>query len=133
LNWKALREGARLSLLFAAFDAVGQSPGCELPPFSGASSTQGAVATMIVVNDGQPCGITLYGIPGELRNPATQGVITVAPKHGKAEFVGPRIQYTPAAGYVGDDEFSCAAWANDSKSRSVMLNVQMKVQVRATQ
>jgi hypothetical protein len=88
---------------------------------------------MSVVNDGQPCGITLYGVPAERRNPATQGVITGEPKHGKAEFVGARVQYTPVAGYVGDDEFSCEAWAAGTSTRSVVLKVQMKVLVRATQ
>jgi hypothetical protein len=88
---------------------------------------------MSVVNDGQSCGITLYGVPAERRNPATQGVITSEPKHGKAEFIGAHVQYTPAPGYVGDDEFSCEAWVVGRSTGSVLLKVQMKVQVRAPQ
>jgi hypothetical protein len=133
MSWKALRNAAHLGVLFTACHAVAQNPGCQIPPFSGSSSAQGSVATMSVVNDGQPCGITLYGVPAERRNPATRGVITDAPKHGKAEFVGARVQYTPEAGYVGDDEFSCEAWAAGTSTRSVLLMVQMKVVVHATQ
>ena len=88
---------------------------------------------MSVVNDGKACGIALYGVPAERRNPATQGAITGEPKHGKAKFVGSRVEYTPVAGYVGDDEFSCEAWAVGTSSRSVLLKVQMKVQVRVAQ
>jgi hypothetical protein len=133
MSWKRFRIAAHLGLLFTACHAVAQNSGCQVSPFSGASSLQGTVATMSVVNDGQACGITLYGVPAERRNPATQGVITGESKHGKAEFVGSRIEYTPVAGYVGDDEFSCEAWAIGTSPRSVMLKVQMKVQVRATQ
>jgi hypothetical protein len=86
-----------------------------------------------MVNDGQSCGITLYGVPAERRNPATQGVITGEPKHGKAEFIGAHIQYTPVAGYVGDDQFSCEAWAVSRSTGSVLLKLRMKVLVHAPQ
>jgi hypothetical protein len=75
VRWKALRIMASLGLIVIACQAVAQNQRCEVAPFSGASSPQGAVATMNLVNDGQPCGITLYGIPGERRNPASEGVI----------------------------------------------------------
>jgi hypothetical protein len=133
LSWKALQIAANLGLLFTTCHAMAQKPSCEVAPFSGASSPQGTVATMSVVNDGQPCGITLYGVPEERRNPATDGVISVAPKHGKAEFVGSRVQYTPEPGYVGEDEFSCQAWAIGASRRSVPLKVRMKVQIHAKQ
>ena len=130
-SWKAVRNATHVGLMFTACHAVARNPGCQVAPFSGASSPQGAVATMNVVNDGQPCGITLYGVPAERRNPATQGKITWEPKHGKAEFVGAHVQYTPVAGYVGDDEFACEARAAGTGNRSFQLKVRMKVLVRA--
>ena len=133
ISWKALRIATHWGLLFTACHAVAQNPGCQVAPFSGSSAPQGTVATMNVVNDGRPCGITLYGVPAERRNPATQGVITGAPKHGKAEFIGAHVQYTPVAGYVGDDEFACEAWAVGASNRSFQLKVRMKVLVHATQ
>jgi hypothetical protein len=67
------------------------------------------MATMYVLNDGRPCGLTTYGLPAERRNPATDGLITQPPKHGKAELIGGRVQYTPDAGYVGEDACSYGA------------------------
>jgi hypothetical protein len=131
MSRQALRKAAHLGLLFTACHAAAQNPGCQIAPFSGASSPGGTVATMSVANDGRPCGITLYGVPAERRNPATQGVITREPKHGKAEFVGAHLQYTPVARYVGEDEFTGEAWAGGTSTRSVLLKVQMKVIVRA--
>jgi hypothetical protein len=84
---------------------------------------------MRVVNDGQPCSITLYGVPAERRNAATDGTIVRAPKHGKAEFVGASLQYTPDPEYVGDDEFSAQAWATGDSRARVLLKVHMKVLV----
>lgn len=133
MTLSALRNVFHLALAFGACHAGAQNPGCQVLPFSGASSPLGTVASMSVVNDGNPCGISLYGVPAERRNPVTQGIITGDPKHGKAEFVGSRVQYTPVAGYVGDDEFSCEAWAVGTSNRPVQLKVQMKVLVRAPQ
>jgi|GEM_PF-3425664 hypothetical protein len=84
---------------------------------------------MRVVNDGQPCGVTLYGLPAERRNPATDGAILQQAKHGKAEFVDARIQYTPDPGFVGEDEFSCQAWAAGETRTQRLLKIHMKVQV----
>lgn len=131
MNWRALRNAACLGLLLAFGPAVAENRTCQISPITGASLPQGAVSKMSVINNGQPCGLTLYGIPTESKNPATQGVITGKPKHGKAEFVGSRVQYTPEARYVGDDEFSCEARAIGANGRSHRLKVQMKVQVRA--
>jgi len=135
MTWSTFRNVLQLTLALAAGHAAAQNPnpGCQIPSFSGASSPRGTVATMTVVNDGNSCGTSLYGIPAERRNPATQGAITAEPKHGKAEFVESRVQYTPAAGYVGDDEFSFEAWAVGTSNRPVQLKVQMKVLVRAPQ
>ncbi|MGI8894710.1 MAG: hypothetical protein ACR2HE_03500 [Casimicrobiaceae bacterium] len=84
---------------------------------------------MRVVNDGQPCGVTLFGLPTERRNPAADGVILQQPKHGKAEFVGPRLQYIPESGFVGDDEFSGQAWATGESRTQHLLKIHMTVHV----
>jgi hypothetical protein len=86
---------------------------------------------MRVVNDGQPCGLTLYGAPTERRNPAADGVIVQPPKHGKAEFVGPRLQYTPLPGFVGDDAFSAHAWATGESRTQHLLKIYVTVHVFA--
>jgi hypothetical protein len=88
------------------------------------------MATMYVLNDGRPCGLTTYGLPAERRNPATDGLNTQPPKHGKAELIGGRVQYTPDAGYVGEDACSYEARSADATGRSIVLNVQLKVTVR---
>jgi hypothetical protein len=92
---------------------------------------QGAVGMMTIVNDGQPCGMTVYGVALERRNPADSGTIKQAPRHGKAEFIGPRVQYTPGPGFAGDDEFSFEASARGASGASMLLKVRMKVTVLA--
>ena len=119
------------ALLLLAPVATAQPASCVMSTTRGAASPQGATATMQVINDGRPCGLTNYGIPAERRNPATAGVITQPPKHGKAEFVGAEAQYTPAPGYVGDDAFSYEAHAVDGAGRRLVLRVHVKVTVRA--
>ena len=115
--------------LLVPLPADAQAPHCQVPPFSGASGPKGATASMRVVNVGQPCGITLYGVPAARQNPAAEGVIVHKPKHGTAEFVGARLQYTPAPGFAGEDAFSAQAWAiGESRSRH-LLKIQVVVQV----
>ena len=126
---------ALLTLLLASSLAVGpadaQTPRCHIPPVAGASSPNGVTTTMRVVNDGQPCGLTLYGVPTDRRNPATDGAILQKPRHGRAEFVGARLQYTPDPGFVGDDEFSCQAWATGESRTPHLLKIHMTVHVVA--
>lgn len=55
------------------------------------------------------------------------------PKHGKAEFVGGRVQYTPDAGYVGEDAFNDEARTADATGRSIVLKVHLKITVRPPQ
>jgi Bacterial Ig domain len=121
---------ASLALWIAAAPTIAQPLKCEISPIRGASSPQGAVATMRVINDGRSCGLTNYGLPAERQNPATDGVITQPPTHGKAEFVGPRVQYTPKAGYVGEDAFAYEARTADATGRPIVLKVHLKVKVR---
>ncbi len=132
MSCKALQTTVCLGMLFIACNAMAQSPNCQIPRFSGAMDRNGAVTTMNVVNNGQPCGVDLYG-GSRGSHPASRGVITNPPKHGHAEFVGPHIQYTPASGYVGADEFSGKAWAQNDNMVPKLLKLQIKVTVSAPQ
>lgn len=106
-------------------------PGCRVAPFRGATSPEGAVAQMTVVNTGAGCTIANFGVPAERRNPAQSGTITVAPSRGSARFVAPDAVYTPAAGQVGDDEFAYEAEAQDGANRTVRLKVRVQVRIVA--
>jgi len=86
---------------------------------------------MVVVNTGTVCLISNYGVPSERSNPADSGKIIKNPAHGKAEFVAPHAQYTPAQGYVGEDEFEFEAFARGRSNQQVRLRVQVKVVVVA--
>lgn len=131
MNWKETVGSVTLlfGALFAVVPADAEIPRCRVSQFAGASLPSGAAATMRVISDGQSCGVTLYGVPTERRNAATDGVILQQPKHGKAEFVGARLQYTPEPGFVGDDEFSGQAWATGDSRTQLLLKIHMKVQV----
>jgi TonB family protein len=132
-----------LGFLFAILSAVGQPPApqtpaaapplvrCTLLPFRSPARPEGADVTMIVVSDGRPCAIPSWGIPTERRNPATAATITGAPRHGKAVFISPRLEYTADPGYVGEDEFAYEATVTDSVGADVVLRLRVKADVRA--
>ena len=121
------RAIAAIVLIFSAPAVLSQPPrACRVEPFQGAALPQGAVAHMHVVNSGAACTITLFGVPGERRNPAESGSITTQPAHGSAAFVAPQALYTPAKGFVGDDEFTLEALA---KGNNVQQSVRLKVRV----
>ena len=122
---------ALLAFSFAAAAAPAFAQRCQVPPFSGASSPQGATATMRVVNDGEPCSIRLFGVPAERRNPASGGTITKPAKNGTAEFVDGRLQYTPARGFTGEDAFSAQAHAIGESRTPHLLKVHVSVHVVA--
>ena len=82
---------------------------CRVEPFDGASRPEGAVTQMYVVNTGAPCSIRNFGGTRSIPSPAENGSITSKPAHGTAEFVAPAARYTPAPGYVGEDEFAYIA------------------------
>ena len=86
---------------------------------------------MTVAGGGASCAITNYGVPADKRNPAYSGAITVAPSHGAAVFDAPRAKYTPAPGYVGEDEFAYEAIAKGNVDQEVRLRVRVKVKVAA--
>lgn len=72
-----------------------------------------------------------YGVPEERSNPADSGSITRPPAHGAAAFVAPHAKYTPAQGYVGEDEFEYEAFARSRSNQQVRLRIQVKVVVVA--
>lgn len=127
---RALASAVALVLLASAAAAVAQDGRCTLPPFRGGATSQGAMATMIVVNDGQPCAIELYGQPAQAQNPATDVAVTRAPTRGTVRIDGHRAAYTPQPGYAGEDEFAVRARALGANGRGLDLKVQVKVTVR---
>jgi thiol-disulfide isomerase/thioredoxin len=134
---------AILHFLFAVALATGQPPApqtpapaqplirCTLLPFRSAARPEGADVTLIVVSDGRPCAIPNWGVPVERRNPATAATISVAPKHGKAVFISPRMEYTADPGYAGEDDFAYEATVTDSIGADVVLRFRVKTDVRA--
>ena len=68
---------------------------------------------MHVVNTGASCSIANFGLPAERAHPRPpSGAITGAgPSHGSAVFALLQARYTPAPGYVGEDEFAYEAFA----------------------
>ncbi|MBS0447756.1 MAG: hypothetical protein JSR59_17590 [Proteobacteria bacterium] len=121
---------ASVALLIAAVPSHAVS-GCHVPPFHGAVSSAGAVATMNVVNTGRACRIDNYGVPATRGNPAEAGQVTTAPEHGTAAFDAPAVRYTPAPGYVGDDAFDYIANAKGNLDQRVTLKVHVDVHVTA--
>jgi hypothetical protein len=105
--------------------------GCDIERFQGASQPQGAVAHMRVVNNGRACVIVNHGVPADRTNPAETGTITRKPAHGTAEFVAPEARYSPATGYVGEDEFEYEAFAQGRAHERLRLKVRVKVVIVA--
>jgi len=123
-----------LAPLFVALASVSGTAiareSCQVAPFQGATSQQGAATTMQVAAGGH-CSIVNYGVPAERSQPAESGKVTKPPVHGKAEFVAPMVTYTPKGGYVGADEFEYEAVARSATDRHVRLKVRVKVDVTA--
>jgi hypothetical protein len=83
---------------------------------------------MVTVNNGRACGFDVYENPTQRRNPGTEGEVTLEPKHGRVEIKPPRVQYTPAPGYGGEDRFSVQMWTGGTKT--VLLKFTFKVTVQ---
>ena len=103
---------------------------CEVPSFTGAMSPGGAQATMTVVSDGLACTFTLYGVPADRRNLATDGDVTEAPQHGTASMFGAGARYIADRGYSGPDHFTVRALARDADNVERTLLVRVAVDVR---
>jgi hypothetical protein len=86
---------------------------------------------MHIINVGQACFITNYGLPRERRNPASAGSITKQPLYGTAEFVAPRATYTPKPGFEGEDYFEYEANALGLNDKPLFFRVRVKVFVKA--
>jgi len=104
---------------------------CEVPYFTGATSTQGASVTMTVVSDGLACVIPYWGVPDDRRNPATAGDITEGSQHGTAVFTPPAARYIADRGYVGPDAFAYRATVRDAEGIERVMTVRVEVDVRA--
>jgi hypothetical protein len=112
---------------------LAQSESCRVAPVRGASQPGGAVASISMRNTGAACVLTMYGVPAENENPATSGRITKQPTNGKAVFVAPALSYTPAPGFIGQDEFEVEAWAAARSGAPLRLWVRVTVTVEGAQ
>jgi hypothetical protein len=118
-----------VSLLADVTASQAQEPKCQVDAFRGATQPAGATTNMRVTNTGAACRIMNVGVPTERRNPATSGAITKPPAHGVADFTPPFAAYTPAAGYVGEDEFEYEAFVVDIRDQPARMKVKVKVSV----
>jgi TonB family protein len=104
---------------------------CEVPYFTGATSTQGASVKMTVVSDGLACVIPNWGVPDDRRNPATAGDIIEGSQHGTAVFMPPAARYIADRGYAGPDAFAYRATVRDAEGVERVMTVRVEVDVRA--
>jgi TonB family protein len=104
---------------------------CEVPYFTGATSTQGVSVKMTVVSDGLACVIPNWGVPDDRRNPATAGDIIDGSQHGTAVFTPPAARYIADRGYVGPDAFAYRATVRDAGGIERVVTVRVEVDVRA--
>ena len=86
-------------------DATGAAKSCTAPAPKLTAGQENAT-TMTVGNDGGWCGILVSAND----KPFAAGLLTMRPQHGKVfiHTVGDdtRIDYTPASGYAGPDNFT---------------------------
>lgn len=92
------------ALLLPAGDAAAQAPRCEVPAFRGLTQPGGAIATMRVVNDGQPCRFG-FVMTSDTREPFAEARISRAAANGTATATGNGAAYQPRAGFTGTDSF----------------------------
>ena len=124
------RLTSSLILLSAASVAAQQSDRpCDIQPYRGATSAQGADAIVSMVNRGQTCKLNNFGLPEEQANPAHSGRILVQPKNGRAAFEAPAATYTPSPGFAGVDEFAYEAMALGRGNVNLRLSVRVRITV----
>ncbi|WP_431270054.1 hypothetical protein [Dankookia sp. P2] len=96
-------SGARIYYV----DTQGAAALCTVPPKVELAAGQQTEATMVVKNDGGWCGIT---VAQSGPKPYDAGLLVGRPEHGRVHVhkVGDvtRIDYTPDAGFGGEDRFS---------------------------
>jgi hypothetical protein len=105
-----------------------QEAACKVSSLRGAASPAGAEGTMVVVNNGRACEFAVYENPAQRRNPGAEGEVTLSPKNGKVELKPPRVQYTPAPGYSGEDAFAVQMWTGGTKAVLLKFNFKVTVQ-----
>lgn len=108
---------------FAAADAD-----CRVQLGRGWSGGTGA-GTIVMKNNGKPCGTTLYSVPDAS---ITVESIQVArpPQNGTITVEVPRFLYTPKDGFTGRDNFRLTAEGPDRERRGrVKLGGDVTVQV----
>ena len=86
---------------------------------------QTVVATMSVVNDGEPCAMRLR-LGG---HPATSTVIRARPANGKLTSMREGVSYTPNPGFVGKDAFDVQWFGIGFGPNSASQNFRTKVDV----
>jgi hypothetical protein len=105
---------------------------CRVPAFQRTSSPHAFTeAKMFVLNVGRDCGITIYGIGATRENPAQSLSTLREPAHGQLNLVPPRIAYTPAPGFAGEDMFEFEAVAQNSNNQPFQMMVRVRVIVTA--
>ncbi len=105
---------------------------CRVPAFQRASSSHTFTeAKMFVLNVGRDCGITIYGIGATRENPAQSLSTLQEPAHGQLKLVPPRIAYTPAPGFTGEDMYEFAAVAQNANNQPFQMLVRVRVMVSA--
>jgi hypothetical protein len=78
------------------------APLCKVPPFYGMETGAGAYATIRVANTGDRCGIRVQ-TGGKPFNSLS---LSKSPRHGSVIIEGSAFYYTPAPGFVGNDDFA---------------------------
>jgi hypothetical protein len=114
-----LAQGVLVLSLIGGASAVAQSADkrCDVPPFKGADSAAGTVASMRVVNDGRGCGFHMLSEGTKVESVT----ITEPPAHGKVNTKGAGVRYTPEPGFAGKDQFTAVS----SASQKVLMQVQV--------
>ncbi len=119
-----------LGVVSAFAQAQTASVPCRVPAFQRATASSAFTeAQMFVLNIGRDCGITMYGKGATRENPAQALVTLKEPSNGTLKLVPPRIAYTPAAGFVGDDMFEFEALAQNADNQPFRMLVRVRVSV----
>ncbi len=107
------RPAAIARLPVYAYDQTGAARNCTIPPVKPVAD-KATDAAMSVENDGGWCAFSVQ----QGRAPYTAGLVTARPKHGKVfvHSVGDetRIDYTPAPGFAGADNFTVKMLPGDA-------------------
>jgi len=92
--------------------------------------SQGAgKGTIVMRNDGKPCGIAMYSVP-DASIPVDAIKVVSPPKNGAVSINVPRFSYTPNHGFTGNDRFELSAEGLDQERRQrIALKGEVTVRV----